>query len=101
MSQLKLTEQANVDAEASLTKKIDDDIVFSVDCMFYRQYQLLCKHMWQYHLIYDVFTLHDWDRWIFMFENGEFEIYESITKEYVIKDVHEAIGAPDKRLLEI
>ncbi len=36
-----------------------------------------------------------------MFEDDEFEIYESTTKQYVIKDIHEAIGALDKHLLEI
>jgi hypothetical protein len=36
-----------------------------------------------------------------MFEDDGFEIYESITKKYIIKDIHEAIGAPDKHLLEI
>ncbi len=36
-----------------------------------------------------------------MFEDGGFEIYESTTKEYAIKDIHDAIGAPDRRLLEV
>jgi len=36
-----------------------------------------------------------------MFEDDGFEIYESTTKEYVIKDIHEAIEAPDKHLLEV
>jgi len=36
-----------------------------------------------------------------MFENNGFEIYESTTKKYVIKDIHEAIEAPDKHLLKI
>ena len=36
-----------------------------------------------------------------MFEDDGFEIYESITKKYIIKDIHEAIEAPDKHLLKI
>jgi len=36
-----------------------------------------------------------------MFENDKFEIYESITKKYVIKDIHETIEASNKHLLKI
>ena len=36
-----------------------------------------------------------------MFENDEYEIYESITKEYVTKEIYEIIEAFDKILLKI
>ncbi len=36
-----------------------------------------------------------------MFENDEFEIYESITKKYVIKNIYKTIEALDKHLLKI
>lgn len=31
-----------------------------------------------------------------MFEDGGFEIYESTTKTYAIKEIHEVIGGPSK-----
>ena len=36
-----------------------------------------------------------------MFENDDLEIYESITKEYVVKNIHEIIEKSDKHLLQI
>jgi len=36
-----------------------------------------------------------------MFKDGGFEIYESTTKEYATKDIHDAIEAPRGRLLEV
>lgn len=36
-----------------------------------------------------------------MFKDDEFEIYESITKKYVIKNIHETIETLDKHLLKI
>ena len=36
-----------------------------------------------------------------MFENGGFEIYESTTKEYVIKDIYEESDDLSKHMLEI
>ena len=36
-----------------------------------------------------------------MFEEGGFEIYESTTKEYVIKDIYEEPDGPSKHMLEV
>lgn len=35
-----------------------------------------------------------------MFEELGFEIYESTTKTYAIKEIHEVIGGPPKQVLE-
>ena len=47
------------------------------------------------------FSNSDWARWAYMFEEGGFEIYESTTKEYVIKDVYEEPDGPSKHMLEV
>ena len=36
-----------------------------------------------------------------MFENDEFEIYESTTKNYVVKNIYEIIDDSNKHLLKI
>ena len=36
-----------------------------------------------------------------MFENDEFEIYESTMKKYVVKNIHEIIDESNKHLLKI
>ncbi len=36
-----------------------------------------------------------------MFKNDKFEIYKSITKKYVIKNIHKIIETFDKHLLKI
>lgn len=97
--ELKLACLLNEDSEKPAP--MGDIIQCGADCFFYRKYQLPCRHIWQLHILYNVITEHDWDRWAFMFEDGGFEIYESTTKEYVVKDIHEAIGGPDKHLLGV
>ncbi len=36
-----------------------------------------------------------------MFEEGGFEIYESTTKEYVIKDIYDEPDGPSKHMLDV
>ncbi len=36
-----------------------------------------------------------------MFKDGDFEIYESITKKYAVKNIHDVIEAFNKRLLKV
>ena len=73
------------------------------DCLFFRQYQLPCAHMWQQeHVFRNV--LEDeavWAEFIFTWEDGGFEIYESREVEYSEKELAEEIGAPVKRRLEV
>ena len=89
------------DDEETFSNLIDDDVKCFVDCLFYRQYQLFCRHLWQHHFINTLFSKHDWKRWAFMFENDDFEIYESITRKYVVKNIHEIIEKSNKHLLQI
>ena len=36
-----------------------------------------------------------------MFEEGGFEIYESTSKEYVIKDIYDELDGPSKLMLDV
>ena len=80
---------------------MNDVVICFVFCVFYRQYSFFCRHMWYFHLLYDVFISHNWNRWIFMFEKNEYEIYETIIKKYVINEIYEIIDAFDKILLKV
>lgn len=82
---------------------LGDDIVCTVfnGCLFWRKYQLPCKHIWQIHVSVDVITMEHWTRFAWMFDDGGFEIYEGTTRDYVVRDMDNAIGRPDKHLLEV
>lgn len=75
-------------------RELEDDLI--CQCLFYRSYQLPCRYIWQFQLFHDVITARDWRRWANMFEDGGSEIYESTTKTYAIKEIHEVIGGPSK-----
>jgi hypothetical protein len=87
------------DEEKSLKSELDDDLI--CQCLFYRSYQLFCRHIWQYHFFHDVITDRDWRRWVNMFENSDFEIYEFIIKTYVIKKIHDVIDELNKHTLKM
>lgn len=82
---------------------VKDKIVCPVDngCLFYRQYQLPCRHIWHQNILFDCVKDEDWDRFAFGFEEGGFEIYETTNKEWVSEGVHDAIGGPSRHLLEV
>ncbi len=81
-------------------RPLEDD--FSCDCLFFRQYNLPCQHVWQQEkLLGGVLTEDVWDRYAFMFEDCGFEIYEGMTTTYSNKKIYEEIGAPSKRRLEV
>ena len=47
-----------------------------------------------------VITSHDWTRWASIFGDSGFEIYETTTKTYAIKEIHSVIGGPARHMLE-
>ena len=67
-----------------------------MDCLFYRQYQLLCKHLWYYCITTLLFSSTDWARLAALFEDGGFEIYEAMTKTYVENEIYNTIEGPDR-----
>lgn len=70
-------------------------------CLFFRQYQLPCQHLFQFDLVSDVIKDSDWDVWASMFEDCRFEIYESTTKDFVAKGIFDEPGGPNKHLLQV
>ena len=45
-------------------------------------------------------TSHDWTKWASIFGDSGFEIYETTTKIYAIKEIHSVIGRPARHMLE-
>ena len=82
---------------------LNDDIVCIVlnDCLFWRKYQLFCKHIWQIHVFVDVIIIKHWIRFAWMFDDDDFEIYENITTKYVNKNMNNVIERSNKHLLKI
>ena len=85
--------------EGEIPRNLNDEL--SCTCVFYRQYQLPCSHLWQFNLMSNAFAEADWKRWVYMFDEGGFEIYESTTKEYVTKDVYDEPDGPSKHMLDV
>ncbi len=77
-------------------ESVRDDLVCPMDCLFYRQYQLPCKHLWHYCITTLSFSSTDWARWAALFEDGGFEIYEAMTKTYIENEIYDTIGGPDR-----
>ncbi len=64
-------------AEGVDPKPLSDKL--ECDCLYFRQYQLPCAHMWQQEHIFGG-VLEDeavWEDFVSMFEDGGFEVYES------------------------
>ena len=79
-----------------LQENVRDDLICPVNCLFYRQYQLPCKHLWHYCITTLSFSSKDWARWAELFEDGGFEIYEATTKTYVENEIYDTVGGPDR-----
>ena len=74
----------------------------SCDCVFFRSYNLSCRHFWQQEILYrNLLTSDMWARYGFMWEDCGFEIYESIGTEYIANDLDKEIGAPEQRRLKV
>lgn len=80
--------------------EMPNELMCPVGCLFYRQYQLPCKHLWHYNIEFDLFQESDWAQWAKMFEGGGFEIYETAAKVHV-DNQHETIKGPDRHVLEV
>lgn len=82
-------------------KPLKDDV--ACDCLFWRKYCLLCRHIWlQDHIFGQVLTNEMWDKFAFFFEDCGFEVYEKMEiKTYFKRDIYQEAGAPTKRRLEV
>jgi len=76
----------------------------SCKCKFYRKYLLPCRHIFYWeNRIGGVLREYHWNKWIYMFEQGisGYEIYESISTEWIEEDIYQGIGAPARRKLQV
>ncbi|KAK9388201.1 hypothetical protein V1515DRAFT_598031 [Lipomyces mesembrius] len=48
---------------------------------------------------YGILTPDHWETYSFMFEESGFEVYESVTNEYICNGIYDEIGAPERRAL--
>ena len=88
-------------AEGVKPRPLGDEL--ECDCLFFRQYQLPCSHMWQQEQLFEGVLKDEevWEQYAFMFEDCGFEIYEGIGVTYSTKELGEEIGAPAKWRLEV
>ena len=88
-------------AEGAETPALSDEP--ECDCLFFRQYQLPCCHMWMQENWFGGVLSDEkvWDQFAFMFEEAGFEIYEGMGVTYSTKELLEEFGAPAKRRLEV
>lgn len=81
--------------------EMPDELICPISCLFYRQYQLPCKHLWHYNILFDSFHDDDWTRWAELFEDGGFEVYETTGKVHVDDGNHDVMEGPDRHMLEV
>jgi hypothetical protein len=87
-------------AEDRDPKPLEDEI--RCDCLFFRQYQLPCADLYLQHWTFgNVLTDEAWERFVFMWDDQGFEIYETMQPTYIERDIYEEIGAPARRRLEV
>ena len=92
---VELLEDENVDP--SEIGRVDD--VLHCDCRFYRKYQLPCRHIWAQHELFGVIRWEDEDRWVHMWDESGFEIYERMETCYIESAIDDDIGAPERSRL--
>ena len=79
VDQWKLTAKSLADGDAS-AGEMPDQLICPVDCLFYRQYQLPCRHLWHHNIVFETFQEIDWLKWAELFEDSGFEVYETSAK---------------------
>ncbi len=86
-------------AEGEAPREVATDGGVVCDCLFYRRYQVPCKHVFTATYFYNYEP--DWAVYHFMFEESGFEIYETMGSIYVAEDIYEEIGAPSRRKIDV
>ena len=79
--------------------ELDDELL--CDCLFYRQYQLPCSHIFQFDNIANVIKEENWQIWAYAFEESGFEHYESTNVEYIKSGVYDEPDGPSKHMLQV
>ena len=79
--------------------ELPDELICPVDCLFWRQYQLPCRHLWHYNIVFDAFQEVNWTVWAEMFEDSGFEVYETSTR--LDFDHHKEVERSDRHMLQM
>ena len=48
-----------------------------------------------------VFNESHWEKWVYMFEDCGFEVYEGTIKTYQISEIYKAIDGPSRQMLKV
>jgi hypothetical protein len=97
-----IVQAEELDRQSYLIHPQGDEL--SCKCKFYRKYLLPCRHIFYWeNRMGGVLREHHWKKWIYMFEQGisGYEIYESISTEWIEEDIYQGIGAPARRKLQV
>ena len=76
-----------------------NEMICFADCLFWQQYQLPCRHLWHYQIVFDSFQQSNWNKWAKMFENSDFEVYKVAAKLDV--DDYEKIERSNRHNLQM
>ena len=57
--------------------------------LFWRKYNLPCRHIFSQHLIFGYLTQKIWKHWTYAWEDADFEIYETTGVEYVNREMYD------------
>ena len=98
--ELKLAER-DLDDWTGERNDLVDELRCPSDCRFFRHYNLPCQHIWVNHLLFDTIRPEDQERWILMWEDSGFEVYEQHSLEYIEKEIDEDVFAPERHRLEM
>lgn len=104
VQQLILAEKMEVEREQDGETEIaiDDNRDPICTCLFYRKWQLPCRHLIKKHMIFeDVLTPANWEHINLMWEESGFEIYEGTGGASYQKGIEEEINAPLNRKLQV
>jgi hypothetical protein len=71
------------------------------ECRFFRKWQFPCSHIWHHHLVFGSLTPSAMEGWVWMWEEGGYELYESRTTEFISRGIKEEIGAPLRKRLDL
>lgn len=82
-------------------RDLEDDV--QCDCLFYLKYQLLCRHIWNWHLCYGYLKQQQFEEWIRMWEDDEcgYDVYFGMTTQWYQKEAEDEIGAPQRLRLKV
>lgn len=75
-------------------KDLQDNL--SCECFFWRSYNLPCRHIFTQNFAFGNIMQEDIDRWLLMWEDCGFEVYQGPSTKYIESGIDEDPFAPDR-----